>query len=138
MTLVHYTSPVLRTPAVHVSDIAREVMPYVDDLRKVMERNHGLGLAAPQVGIGYRFFVTQYKPIALVINPVIVERAGANVSKIEGCLSFPKRQTYVKRAERVLLQWTNGAGERSESWFSGIEARVIQHETDHLDGICIF
>jgi peptide deformylase len=103
---------------------------------KVMMENNGIGLAGPQVGVSKRIFVMgNESKLFACINPEIIEGSGEIMDK-EGCLSFPNLWLTVKRHESIKVRYQNAVGETIETEFSGIIARVFQHENDHLDGVC--
>jgi peptide deformylase len=108
----------------------------VRDMARIMMENNGIGLAAPQVGISKRIFVmgNQDKLFAC-INPEVVEGSG-EVMDQEGCLSFPDLWLHVKRHETIKVKYHNAMNGLIETEFSGLIARVFQHERDHLDGVC--
>jgi len=108
----------------------------VRDMARIMMENNGIGLAAPQVGISKRIFVmgNQDKLFAC-INPEVVEGSG-EVMDQEGCLSFPDLWLHVKRHETIRVKYYNAMNGLIETEFSGLIARVFQHERDHLDGVC--
>jgi len=103
---------------------------------KLMMENNGIGLAAPQVGIQKRIFVMGNQDrLYACINPEIIEAEG-NIMDVEGCLSFPDLWLRVRRAETIKVKYQNAMGESIETSFTGLIARVFQHERDHLDGVC--
>jgi len=105
-------------------------------MAKTMMENNGIGLSGPQVGINKRIFVMgNESKMYACINPEVVEATG-NEMDIEGCLSFPDLWLRVRRAESIKVRYYNAVGELIETEFSGLIARVFQHERDHLDGIC--
>lgn len=106
-------------------------------MRELMVIKRGMGLAAPQVGIPLRFFITKFDRFRVVVNPVIVRVSGGNVAKPEGCLTWPCRTTFVARRDCILVEWLKH-GQIVRGTFTGMEARCFQHEIDHLNGICIF
>lgn len=115
----------------------------IADMFDTMFRGNGAGLAASQIGVDARVVVIQVpdsdrkgKYIKLVmINPVILEEAGVMVEE-EGCLSFPGFFATLKRAERVKVKCLNEHGEEIVFMASGFLAKAVQHEIDHLNGIC--
>jgi len=142
--------PVLRikTPALERAAIkSAAVQKLIDDMMDTMREYHGVGLAAPQVHEGMRLFVAaldtddrgedvaDIEPIAL-INPDITPEAGTEiVEDWEGCLSIPDIRGRVPRAREITVRAYDRKGARLEISAHGFPARVIQHETDHLDGI---
>jgi peptide deformylase len=137
LKLVPATEAVLRTPAADVAD-PRDVLPYVPAMQAAMEAQGGVGLAAPQVGLPLRFFVTNIKGHRVVINPKLVSVFGGRVSKSEGCLTWPGRTTFVARHKGIVVAWTDRAGTSRTSTLTDFDARIFQHEMDHLNGVCIF
>ena len=117
-------------------DVDGEPADLIRDMSKIMIESNGIGLAAPQVGVGKRIFIMgNSEKLIACINPTIVESIG-EVKELEGCLSFPKLWLHVRRAETVKVRYFNIVGQEIEAEFSGLMARVFQHEYDHLDGIC--
>ena len=104
-------------------------------LLKTMEQYQGLGLAAPQCGIQLRVFALRDGTV--MFNPKILETSNEEdyIRMKEGCLSFPGLLIPVTRPNKVLVRWQNVDGIVHEAQFSGLSARVILHEYDHLEGI---
>ncbi len=110
----------------------------IERMIEIMVENEGIGLAANQIGIASRIFVMRIeekKPIR-IINPVIVEMDGEDKMK-EGCLSIPDASVEIARAESLVLQGFDPDGSEVEYKLKGLEARVAQHEIDHLNGVLI-
>jgi len=142
--------PVLRAKA-HALDRAAirtpAVQQLIDDMIDTMIEYRGVGLAAPQVHSGLRLFVAvlddggdkegQSAPV-VVINPEIVPIGDDVVDGWEGCLSIPDIRGRVPRAREISVRALDRHGERIELHSHDFPARVIQHETDHLDGILFF
>jgi peptide deformylase len=142
--------PVLRgkARAIDRSDIRNPVVQkLIDDMIETMVEYHGVGLAAPQVHESLRLFVASLdhdeagesasKPIA-IINPEIIPVGSEIDEDWEGCLSIPDIRGRVPRAAEIKLRAWDRDGERIELHARHYPARVIQHETDHLDGILFF
>jgi peptide deformylase len=105
-------------------------------MAKVMIENNGIGLAAPQVGVKKRIFIMGNETkLYACINPEIIDGSGEAMD-LEGCLSFPNLWLRVKRQSTVKVRYFNALGEEVVTEFTGIMARVYQHERDHLDGQC--
>lgn len=142
MKIVDRNDPVLWQAASPVKDITGEVLPHIDAIVDLMGLRpvRAASLAAPQVGIALRFFVTKYAEIPLAINPRITSASPEMVSAPEGCMSWNRgvNRIFVRRHVWVNLAWTDGAGVEHTKRFTGFESRVVQHECDHLDGRCIF
>jgi peptide deformylase len=104
----------------------------------LMRLHHGIGLAAPQVGVQRRLFVCEIQETTLcLVNPEIRSSKGT-AAQVEGCLSLPKTEVDVVRNEEVHVRGYDGDGQAVELSPKGLWARVIQHEIDHLNGILIF
>lgn len=127
--------PVLREPAKPVPKVTKRIAKLLKDMEETMYAADGVGLAAPQVGVSERMFVADAGdgPMAFV-NPVLVEGRGSQVDS-EGCLSIPGVYGYVDRFETVVVTAMDAKGKARKVEASGLMARVIQHEMDHLDGI---
>lgn len=104
------------------------------EMLKFMFSNGGVGLACPQVDLPYNFFVIYEKPY-LIINPDIVDFSDEKTKSKEGCLSFPGLLLPVERSNTILLTYQNIKGEYITERFTDLLAKIIQHETDHLNGI---
>ena len=140
--------PVLRAKAraLSASDIrTAEFQKLVDDMIETMVEYHGVGLAGPQVHEGLRVFVAdlgakdeeESEPIAIV-NPEINVVGTETVEDWEGCLSIPDIRGRVPRARDIKVRALDRRGDRIELNAQNFSARVIQHETDHLDGVLFF
>jgi peptide deformylase len=128
-------SPVLRQRSTEVGTIDDEVRRLVVDMYETMDAAKGVGLAANQVGVARRVAVVDADEDRFeMIDPVIVESEG-RVAAEEGCLSIPEIYGDVSRPERVIIEATDRDGNRYRKEATGLKARAIQHEIDHLDGI---
>jgi peptide deformylase len=130
-----FGDPVLRTPAEPVHDFDAELRRLVQDLTDTMNDAPGVGLAAPQIGVGLRVF-TYYVDDELghLINPTL-QLSVEEETDDEGCLSFPGLAFPTKRASRVVAGGFNMYGEPVTIEGSAQLARCVQHENDHLDGV---
>src|SRR5438876_11180191 len=138
MKIVHYPHPALRHVARPVTAIDKRIERYVAEMVELMIEGRGLGLAGPQVALPYQIFVMNLEPehpekAKAYINPLIVERRGS-VEGEEGCLSFPGLYGRVRRAKTIKCLAYNLRGQLEEQTVSDLEARVWQHEVDHLHG----
>lgn len=128
-------SPVLRQHSVEVKTVDDEVRRLVADLFETMDAARGVGLAANQVGVARRVAVVDADGDRFaMIDPVIVEAEGRATAE-EGCLSIPEIYGDVTRPERIVLEALDQEGVRYRKDATGLKARAIQHEIDHLDGI---
>jgi peptide deformylase len=133
-----YGDPVLRRKAAPVKTIDAGLIKTLNDMFHTMYEEPGVGLAAPQVGVGLRMMVVdvlpggKHKPMVF-INPKLMETKGRVLSE-EGCLSFPGIVVRVPRAEWVKVAAVNEKGLPVTVSGDGLLARCVQHEMDHLDG----
>lgn len=129
--------PVLRQRAREVTDIDSNLVQLVDDMFDVMYEAPGVGLAAPQIGISRRIFVFDSDDRrGVLINPEIVESSGEWEFE-EGCLSVPGLHWPIVRPREVLLRGVDLDGNTVEVEADDFEARIFQHELDHLDGVLL-
>ena len=137
--------PVLHQRASEVTDFGQQLHQLVADMFETMDKAPGVGLAAPQIGVGLRVFTYDYaddegnERRGVIINPVlqrgpIIDEPADEDTEIEGCLSVPGERFPLKRAENVTITGVdleqNPVFIEAEGWF----ARIFQHEFDHLDG----
>lgn len=136
MQLTLYPASILSRRASMVPD-PREIPRWVEAMVRIMRENDGVGIAAPQVGMGERFFVTALPrdEVRLFVNPQILSRSGRTVRSEESCLSLPGITADVKRNAWVTVRYFDGDNEAREMTARGLLARVIQHEVDHLNGV---
>lgn len=130
--------PVLIRPAVPVEDpTAPEIRRLIADMAETMADATGIGLAAPQVHVGLRLFVWRGGAgnVLALINPEVEPVGDETEHGWEGCLSIPGLRGCVPRAARVRFRGLDAEGQPFEGEAAGLAARVIQHETDHLDGV---
>ena len=134
-----YGDPVLATPAGEVADINGKVVRIVDEMFETLYRSDsGIGLAAPQVGIQRQIFVWDMDDDPrVIINPRIVESDGEWVYD-EGCLSIPGLFVEMTRPKRVLMVGVDLDGREVSVEADELEARLFQHELDHLNGVLMF
>lgn len=130
-----YPDPVLREPAAAADRVDDAMRKLVADMEETMRAAPGVGLAAPQVGVQRRVLVYDIgEGLQVLVNPEILDRSGEVVDE-EGCLSIPGLAYPVARAEHIRVRGLDGDGESIEREAAELEARVIQHEIDHLDGV---
>lgn len=133
---------ILSAPARAVDTITPEIETLIDDMIETMYAAPGIGLAAPQVGVSLRIFVIDLSlgkdPAGLhtMINPQFIERDGMQLEE-EGCLSIPGFTATVARPSRVVVEGLNRHGEKYRLEGTGLLARALQHEVDHLNS-CLF
>jgi peptide deformylase len=132
--ITEYPEAVLGQVGAPVTEFDEKLEKLCDDMFETMYDDHGVGLAAPQIGLSLRLFVMDCEGIKLVAaNPEIIETDGEQSGQ-EGCLSLEKVPAVVVRAERAKLRAQDMNGEWFETEAEGYAARCFQHETDHCDG----
>lgn len=141
MQIVQYGHPALRWKSKPIQSINEELRSAVREMFELMYSAKGIGLAANQVGLPLRFFVVnvtadpaQKDEEYVFLNPRIRRRKGATTGE-EGCLSLPGMYANVERAEAIVVEAYDLEGEGFEMELDELPARVVQHETDHLDGV---
>lgn len=137
LDIVHWPDPVLLRPAKALEGVDDETRDVVEQMARIMHGLRGVGLAAPQVGLGRRLMLVcptgDPGDETVVVNPEILSREGAAEME-EGCLSFPGIHEEIERAERVKVKALDRHGQPFELEADGLLAIAIQHENDHLDG----
>jgi peptide deformylase len=131
-----FGDPVLRTPAEPVVDFDVELRKLVADLTDTMREQSGAGLAAPQLGVGLRVFTFDVDDVlGHLINPVLEFPDEEEQDGQEGCLSIPGLYFDTKRRMNAIAKGFNEYGDPVQIVGTGMMARCVQHETDHLDGV---
>ena len=128
--------PVLRTPAEPVTTFDKELRVLVRDLVETMKDAPGVGLAAPQIGVGLRVFTYDVDDVVgHLVNPVLHFPSDEEQDGPEGCLSLPGLSFDCVRKQHVVAHGQNEYGDPVTVEGSALLARCVQHETDHLDGV---
>lgn len=146
--IVTVPNPVLNTPAATVIAFTHTLETLIEQMRATLLATvnpKGVGLAAPQIGVSERIFITKPTPktaIRAFINPVILKRSETMTDgipdrekKMEGCLSIPGLWGKVRRSSTLTLRYQDPKGTTHKETFTGFLATIIQHETDHVNGI---
>ncbi|MEE1620661.1 peptide deformylase [Zafaria sp. Z1313] len=144
--VVVYGEESLHRRAAEVQDFDQELRDLVADMFETMDAAHGVGLAAPQIGVGLRIFTYEYEnddgvaPRGVLVNPrlTLSKVSGASPDpddEVEGCLSAPGLSFPLKRADYARVQGFDADGREVDFEATGWFARVMQHEYDHLDGL---
>ena len=139
-----YGQPVLRKEAEEIENTP-ELKQFIADMFETLTQAEGCGLAAPQVGKAWRLFVVDADELAedypeckgfkkVFINPELIEESEETCSYSEGCLSLPGISENVVRPTTIKLYYQDENFEEHEEEFTGFQARIIQHEYDHLEG----
>ncbi len=141
-----YGQPVLKKVATDISPDYPDLAKLIDDMWETMYHANGVGLAAPQIGKSIRLFVVDSVQMMeegeeaegvkqVFINAHKVEEEGTPWSYEEGCLSIPDIRGDVDRPAQIRLRYLDENFREHETLFTGLNARVIQHEYDHIDGV---
>lgn len=140
LPILLYGSPIIRKKSLPVQNLDEAIQKLIDDMVETMYAAPGVGLAAPQVGELVRVIVLNPserqdpKSLMAIINPELVQAEGEVVAE-EGCLCIPDLREEVSRSERVLVRGYDRKGREIEVEGTGLLARILQHEIDHLEGI---
>jgi peptide deformylase len=140
LRILKYPHPALRHKSKRLQRVDGELKTIIRGMFDLMYEQKGVGLAANQVGLPYRFFILNLEgdptkaPEYVFFNPQI-SRRGTMVEKEEGCLSFPELYAPVKRSEKLVLSAYDLGGQEVSCELNGFFARAVQHEYDHLDGV---
>jgi peptide deformylase len=137
--IVLYGEPVLDTPAAYITEFDAKLQRLIDEMFASMYAAHGVGLAAPQIGIGKRIavidcsFKERPEEKHVLINPEIIHTEGKQRGG-EGCLSIPEFREELTRPNKATVRAQDATGKEFELTGEGLLARAILHETDHLNG----
>ncbi|MBM7705359.1 peptide deformylase [Chryseomicrobium aureum] len=137
LNIVEHPNDILTTPAADVTEFNEELGKLLDDMYETMVAADGIGLAAPQIGVSKRIAIVDMgegQEVIEMINPQVVAIGGKEV-EVEGCLSFPGLYGEVERPYYVKVEAEDRDGNLYELEAEDYEARAIQHEIDHLNGI---
>jgi peptide deformylase len=136
LSMRRYGDPILRLLAAPVAAVTPEIKTLIADMAETMWHQVGIGLAAPQIGVSLRIFVMDdgKRGARAIVNPVVTERGGV-VKEEEGCLSLPGIFAEVERSKSLRIEGLDGDGQPISFEAQGLQAKIIQHELDHLDGV---
>ncbi len=153
LPIIAYGDPVLRKVGVDIDKDYPDLEKLISNMRETMDNAHGVGLAAPQIGKAIRLFLVNTSPFAeddelddaeqkfltdydrVFINAKILDETGDEWAFNEGCLSIPEVREDVFRNNTVTIEYLNENFEKQTETLTGIAARVVQHEYDHIEGI---
>ncbi len=149
--IVAYGTPVLKQKAKEVEKTHENLKGLIADMFETMENAQGVGLAAPQIGKSIRLFIVDASGFAedddeqkyqhlkdfkrVCINPKVISQGGEPWGYEEGCLSIPTVRAEIHRPEEITLQYFDENFKEKTETFSGIAARIVQHEYDHIEGV---
>lgn len=129
---------ILRTKAQMVPRVTKEVLKLIKDMHNTVQKAEGLGLAAPQIGVSLRIcLVMIHGKMTPMINPEILWFSEETMPMTEGCLSLPGIEVSVDRPVEVVIKYTDKKGQEQERRLHDLDAKVVQHEVDHLNGVLI-
>jgi len=137
MQIITFGNQLLHEKAEKIDNINDEITDLANKMIEILKSENGIGVAGPQIGVKKRIFVThvQNDEARIFINPSMLETSLKTVKYEEGCLSIPGIYSNVTRPESIKIQAWNEKGRPFTLETSGILARVIQHEYDHLEGM---
>ncbi|GEM66759.1 peptide deformylase [Sphingobacterium mizutaii NBRC 14946 = DSM 11724] len=151
LPIVAYGDPVLRQRTEEIDEDYPELKKLIENMFETMYAANGVGIAAPQIGLPIRLFVIDASPFGeddedgpgdptakdfkrVFINPILVEESGDKWAFSEGCLSIPHINEEVLRKKDVVINYLDENFEEQEEELTGLAARVVQHEYDHIEG----
>ena len=146
LPIVAYGDPVLRKETEEIDKDYPDLDNLIEDMFETMYKAQGVGLAAPQIGKSIRLFIVDADPFAedepelagfkkVFINPIILEEEGKEWKFNEGCLSIPGIREDVSRKPDITIEYYDENWNLKEEKYTGLAARIIQHEYDHIEGI---
>ncbi len=130
-------NPILRKKSETIKNIDKKLKKFIKDMIETMKDAKGVGIAAPQVGVNIRLCIVTLndkQPIAL-INPAITAQSEEKEWGEEGCLSLPKQWGQVERSKEITVTFTTEKNTQQTLKLKDFNARIVQHEIDHLDGV---
>lgn len=131
-------NPMLRTKTKRVPKVSKDIQKLIRDMELTVKAADGLGLAAPQVNQSVRICLARLNGrMTPLVNPDIISKSIEKDIAEEGCLSLPNLYVNVPRSLSIVLRYQNAKGEEQERRLTDMEARIVQHEVDHLEGILI-
>ena len=153
LPIVAYGAPVLKKEAAEISKDYPNLDQLIENMWETMYASNGVGLAAPQIGLSIRLFVVDPAPFSgdaeldeleaiklksfkkVFINPELIEEDGPIWEFNEGCLSIPDVREDVSRHDRIMIHYFDEQFEEQRLMITGLSARVVQHEYDHIEGV---
>ncbi len=131
---------ILRTKSQPIKKVDKKLGKFFDEMQETMHKANGIGLAGPQAGVNDRIAVcyfnhgTDHELIVDMINPEIISHSDKMITEEEGCLSIPGKFDKVARYDSVTVKYLDRKGKEQILKLTGLNARIVQHEVDHLDG----
>ena len=135
LNIVTYPDKILRKKNEEVKVINQDIKNLVLDMIETMQKADGVGIAAPQVGVNKKIIIVHWQGDDYVfINPKIIKKSFLKYTDKEGCLSFPGLELMVKRSKKITVKALDYSSKEIEVEASGLFARILQHEIDHIEG----
>lgn len=132
------STPILKKKTVRVKKMTKELLQLIEDMQETMMDAKGAGIAAPQMNRNERICIAKIgEEFVPLVNPEITWKGKREDTMEEGCLSLPNLWIDITRPTEIVLEFETPKGKHRELKLSGFDARVVQHEVDHLDGILI-
>ncbi len=129
---------VLRTKAKTIPKVTKEIKKLISDMQDTVKKAEGLGIAAPQIGTSLQVCLANVNgKMTPLINPEITWKSEETSTMEEGCLSLPKINVDVTRPVEITVRYIDEHGDEQDRRFHDLDARVVQHEVDHLNGVLI-
>lgn len=146
LPLAYYGDPILKKKADPVEEITEDLKKLVEEMIETMDAFDGCGIAAPQVHHGIRLFVirspistkkdqVEWGEVKVFINPKLSEPSKETTKSEEGCLSIPTLRSYVTRPKEITVEYMSLDGKIIKERVFGLEARIVMHENDHINGV---
>ncbi len=130
-----YPDPCLRVKTRALGEVDNDLEDLLTRMTDLMYESGGIGLAAPQVGVGIRVFVMDTgSGSSVFVDPEIIESSPSKTTLEEGCLSLPGITVKVSRPEKISVRARDSKGEMFTKIYDGLEAKAVQHEMEHLEG----
>ena len=127
-------NPILRTKTKPVAKVTKELQKLFKDMEETTRAADGLGLAAPQIGLSHRVCLVRINGrFTPLVNPQITRRSAETEMAEEGCLSLPEIWVQVPRSVSIVVRYLDARGKEQERMLEHMEARIVQHDVDHLD-----
>ena len=141
-------NPILKQVSKRINEINNEIRQLANDMIETMINSGGIGLAGIQIGQDLRIIAvinnditdlidSQEFPVLICLNPEIIWKSENTVKQTEGCLSFPNVIKRVRRSNEIKVEYTNLQGKKKTVKVTGRNARIFQHEINHLDGVTL-
>ncbi len=147
LKIIQIPNPILRTKTAPIKTVDKKLLKFIKELKETLKKQHepqGLGISANQAGADYRLFlaIVNKKKLRVFINPDIVEFSAKKSKITEGCLSVAGLYSEIERPEKIKLRYQTiednnlrVLSSKAVEDFTGLTARIMQHEVDHLNGI---